>query len=159
MRDTDFVDIKPLKDFREHDNHMLNIVIEMEKFNAWRYAFFCQCCFSYWCYCYYTILVYISKLVGRGGSLDVDPSRGHNLMQWDNSCEREDVRRPEAHSLHWYLLVSTSGKCGIIRKCGPALMTGVHFVTPSHHRVDVNARNIRNFAFLKIYSQENIYKT
>ena len=40
MRDTDFVDIKPLKDFREHDNHMLNIVIEMEKFNAWRYAFF-----------------------------------------------------------------------------------------------------------------------
>ena len=29
------------------------------------------------------------------------------------------------------LMVSTSGKCGIIRKCGPALVTGVHSVTVS----------------------------
>ena len=29
------------------------------------------------------------------------------------------------------LMVSASGKCGIIRKCGPALVTGVHSVTVS----------------------------
>ena len=40
------MDIKPLKDFQEHDNHTLNIDIEMEKFNAWRYAYLCQYCFS-----------------------------------------------------------------------------------------------------------------
>ena len=27
------------------------------------------------------------------------------------------------------LMVSASGKCGVIRKCGPALVTGVHSVT------------------------------